>query len=214
MDQKPVLLVREGELAGQSFTISRDEFLIGRGETCDLTLPERQVSRHHAQILLRGRQFILRDLGSKNGTHLNGQAVTGSAELHDGDEVQIALAVKLIFIGSEATVPLTLEAHLPEGRLLLEEARRTVIIGGRELSPPLSLAQFRLLKTLYDARGGVCDRDAIVEAVWPGTEGYGVSEQAIDALVRRLRDRLAELDDYPYVVTVRGHGFRLDNDPA
>jgi DNA-binding response OmpR family regulator len=39
-----------------------------------------------------------------------------------------------------------------------------------------------------------------------------VSEQAIDALVRRLRDRLAELDpDHRYVVTVRGHGFRLEN---
>ncbi|MCB0207187.1 MAG: helix-turn-helix domain-containing protein, partial [Anaerolineae bacterium] len=59
----------------------------------------------------------------------------------------------------------------------------------------------------------VCNRDAIVETVWPGTGGAGVSEQAIDALVRRLRDRLAELDDYNYVVTVRGHGFRLDNAP-
>ena len=51
----------------------------------------------------------------------------------------------------------------------------------------------------------------IVDVVWPGTDGIGVTEQAIDALVRRLRDRLAELDEYEYVVTVRGHGFRLDN---
>ena len=42
--------------------------------------------------------------------------------------------------------------------------------------------------------------------------GMGVSEQAIDALVRRLRDRLAEVDEgHQYIVTVRGHGFRLDN---
>ncbi|MFZ4813533.1 MAG: winged helix-turn-helix domain-containing protein, partial [Phototrophicaceae bacterium] len=40
--------------------------------------------------------------------------------------------------------------------------------------------------------------------------GEGVSEQAIDALVRRLRDRLAEVDpDTQYIVTMRGHGFRL-----
>jgi DNA-binding response OmpR family regulator len=57
------------------------------------------------------------------------------------------------------------------------------------------------------------DREKIIEAVWPGTDGIGVSEQAIDALVRRLRDRLTELDEYEYVVTVRGHGFRLENDP-
>jgi DNA-binding response OmpR family regulator len=46
--------------------------------------------------------------------------------------------------------------------------------------------------------------------VWPEAVEEGVSEQAIDALVRRLRDRLAELGkDREYVVTVRGHGFRL-----
>ena len=64
---------------------------------------------------------------------------------------------------------------------------------------------------LYEAQGAVCGRDEIVEAVWPGTGGLGVSEQAIDALVRRLRDRLAEIGDHNYIVTVRGHGFRLDN---
>jgi DNA-binding response OmpR family regulator len=52
----------------------------------------------------------------------------------------------------------------------------------------------------------------VIEAVWPDTMGEGVSEQAIDALVRRLRDRLAELDaEHQYVLTVRGHGFRFQN---
>ena len=95
--------------------------------------------------------------------------------------------------------------------LEIDEAERSVTIKDRRLDPPLSLAQFRLLQLLYDADGAVSSRDAIVDVVWPGTEGLGVSEQAIDALVRRLRDRLAELDDYNFVVTVRGHGFRMDN---
>ena len=51
-----------------------------------------------------------------------------------------------------------------------------------------------------------------VETVWADAVGEEVSEQAIDALVRRLRDRLAEIDPgWQYIVTVRGHGFRLDN---
>ena len=50
-----------------------------------------------------------------------------------------------------------------------------------------------------------------IDAVWSHAEREGVSEQAIDALVRRLRERLAEIDpDGLYVITVRGHGFRLD----
>lgn len=211
MDDKPVLVMREGELSGQRWTIADPEFLIGRGNDCDIVLPERQVSRYHVKIKRQDGGFWLEDLDSKNGTHLNGTQVKGSVPIADGDEIQIALAVKLLFVGSDATLPLTFDIpRADEGGLILDEDLRTVIINGKELDPPLSLAQFRLLRMLSDANGAVCSRDDIVEVVWPGTGGVGVSEQAIDALVRRLRDRLAEIDDHNYIVTVRGHGFRLD----
>lgn len=213
MDDQPVLIAREGELIGQSWPINREEFIIGRGHDCDIILPERQVSRHHVKIIKENGRFVLHDLGSKNGTHLNGRAFTGTAVLKDGDEIQIALCVKIAFIGTDATLPLTFEPPSLEGNLVINASQRSVSIHGEELLPPLSLAQFRLIELLHDAHGAVCSRDAIIEAVWPGTEGIGVSEQAIDALIRRLRDRLAEVDDYNYIVTVRGHGFRLDNDP-
>ncbi|MCX7854212.1 MAG: helix-turn-helix domain-containing protein, partial [Caldilineales bacterium] len=80
------------------------------------------------------------------------------------------------------------------------------------LDPPLSVAQYRLLALLMQANGAVIDRDEIVRVVWPDAESAGVSEQAIDALVRRLRERLAELEPHhQYIVTVRGHGFRFEN---
>lgn len=211
MDDKPVLVMREGELSGQRWIIANPEFLIGRGNDCDIVLPERQVSRYHVKIRREDGGFWLDDLDSKNGTHLNGEQVKGSVPISDGDEIQIALAVKLLFVGSDATLPLTFDLpRADEGGLILDEDLRTVIINGKELDPPLSLAQFRLLRMLSEANGAVCSRDDIVEVVWPGTGGVGVSEQAIDALVRRLRDRLAEIDDQNYIVTVRGHGFRLD----
>jgi pSer/pThr/pTyr-binding forkhead associated (FHA) protein len=213
MDEKPVLIIREGQLVGERWTIENDEFIIGRGSDCHIVLPERQVSRHHMKILHQDGRYILHDLGSKNGTHLNGKQVQGTAPLQDGDEISIALAVKLVFVGTDATLPLTFEAPTLEGNLVLDEAQRAVFISGKELDPPLSLAQFRLLHLLNEANGAVCGRDEIIEIVWPGTEGIGVSEQAIDALIRRLRDRLTEVDDYNYIVTVRGHGFRLDNAP-
>ena len=50
------------------------------------------------------------------------------------------------------------------------------------------------------------------EFVWGEEQVYGVSEQALDALIRRLRDRLAAADPrHAYLVTVRGHGIRLEN---
>jgi len=213
MNEKPVLIAREGQLSGQRWTIDAEEFLIGRGSDCDIILPERQVSRHHVKILHDGGAYRLQDFGSKNGTHLNGTQVKGTVALHDGDEIQIALCVKLVFVGTDATLPLTFDPPTKHGNLTIDAAHRSVMVKGEQLTPPLSLAQFRLLQLLYEAKGAVCSRDEIVDVVWPETDGIGVSEQAIDALVRRLRDRLSELDDYNYVVTVRGHGFRLDDEP-
>jgi DNA-binding response OmpR family regulator len=87
-----------------------------------------------------------------------------------------------------------------------------VWVAGAELAPPLSPAQYRLLELLYGEPGRVYSRDEVVEAVWPEDDRAGISEQAIDALARRLRERLAEANpSMQYVVTVRGHGFRLEN---
>ena len=93
------------------------------------------------------------------------------------------------------------------------EAKR-VWVAGQELDSALSLAQYRLLELLYENRSRVVGREEVVSAVWAEDEAEGVSEQAIDALARRLRERIAEADpDHQYVVTVRGHGFRLEYAP-
>jgi hypothetical protein len=211
---KPVLIIQEGERTGQRWTIREDEIVIGRGGECDLVLPERQVSREHVRVFRSGANYYLEDLDSKNGTWVNGKQVKSTTiPLRDGDEIHLALVVKITFVGSEATAPLQI-GELPStlGRLQINHDSRRVFINRIEVDPPLSLPQYRLLELLYDGAGAVRTRDEVIAAVWPDAVGEGVSEQAIDALVRRLRDRLAEIDpEYQYIVTVRGHGFRLDN---
>lgn len=212
--KSPMLVAKEGVMAGQKWAIEKDVVVIGRDESCDVMLPERPISRHHAEIRWQDCQYILHDLGSKNGTCLNGQEIDGPHPLQDGDEIQIALQVKLLFVGVDATVPLTLDDVHPakSSGLRLDKVGHRVWVCGQELAPPLSLAQYRVLELLYDGQGRVCSRDEIIGAVWANEEAAGVTEQAIDALIRRLRDRLAELDsEHQYVVTVRGHGFRLEN---
>src|SRR5689334_760286 len=57
---------------------------IGRGEDCDIVLPHPTVSHHHAEVILRGNRHMVVDLGSLNGTYVNGAAVRGHA-LHAGE---------------------------------------------------------------------------------------------------------------------------------
>lgn len=210
--QQAFLFFEEGALSGQRLAIDKRSVILGRGGhdvECDIVLPERQVSRQHAEIYLEGGRYFLRDLESKNGTYLNGQAVSDRVELDDGDVIQIALCERARFVGADATLPLD-EVESLYGLRLDPESRR-IWLGSAELDPPLSPAQYRLLELLSEQVGRVYTRDEIVDSVWLEAEHDGVTEQAIDALVRRLRDRLAELDPKgEYIVTVRGHGFRLD----
>ncbi len=211
-DEFPVVIGQSGPLQGMRWPIRKEVLLIGRGDDCDIMVAERQVSRHHARVRKLADGFVVEDLGSKNGTHVNGQPVRGTARLEDGDVIQVALAAKLIFVGSEATMPLTMQDGEGFGRLRMDAQAHRIWVGEREIDPPLSPPQYRLLELLYHERDRVVSRDEIVAQVWPGTDVSGVSEQAIDALVRRLRERLAGLDpDHNYIVTVRGHGFRFEN---
>jgi len=208
---RPMLIAYEGDMEGERWILEQDRTTIGRSSDCDVVLPMRQISRQHAEIERDAGSYVLRDLGSKNGTYVNGQRVLDEPyRLKDGDEIQIALCVKLGFVGADATVPLEMSG--PHRGLRIDRPAKRVYIGGQELLPPLSPAQYRLLETLLDNEGQVVSREAIVESVWSEEEAYGVTEQALDALVHRLRERIAAMDpDHEYIVTVRGHGFRLEN---
>lgn len=213
--ERPILMFPD-RTADKQITLLKDDVILGRGEECDIVLNERQVSRQHVRIYREEEFFYLQDLDSRNGTWVNGQQLKGTRRLADGDEVHLALAVRIQFIGSGTTAPLPFELppNVGAGRLRLEPEARRVFVNNVELNPPLSPPQYRLLEMLYTNQGRICTRDSVIGSVWPDAVGEGVSEQAIDALVRRLRDRLAEVDpDFQYILTVRGHGFRLNNPP-
>ncbi|MGH2582035.1 MAG: FHA domain-containing protein [Anaerolineales bacterium] len=211
----PVLIAQSGPLNGSRWVI-REPLLIGRGEDCEIVIPDRKISRQHARVFPGPNGISLEDLESKNGTHHNGAPLKGSVSLTDGDVIQIALAQKFTFLSSDATIPLDFdalpEAALEKRRLMMDKRSRRVWVNEKEVVPPLSLAQFTLLELLYLRDGLVVPREEAVKKIWGEEEAYGISDQALDALVRRLRDRLGELDnEHEYVITLRGHGLRLDN---
>jgi pSer/pThr/pTyr-binding forkhead associated (FHA) protein len=211
----PVLIAQSGPLNGQRWML-RAELVIGRDPGCAVVVADRQVSRYHARFTPREDGVLLEDRGSKNGTYVNGRLLQEPCLLQDGDLVQVALVQAIVFLSSDSTMPLPPSPRAAAGsgacRLALDVRARRVWVCGEELLPPLSLPQFRLLEVLYEQQGKVVERQKLVETVWNEEEAEGVSEEALDALVRRLRDRLALVDPtHAYIITVRGHGLRLEN---
>ncbi len=205
-----MLLVHEGNSPQTQWPLIGSTMIIGRDHHSDIQIDDRQVSRRHAEIAHTPQGYTLRDLGSKNGTFLNGEALTQEPQpIRNGDELGIALCAKLTFVEDDATAPVIAKFEQPSIRM--DPAAKRVWVKEIEIDPSLSVAQYTMLELLYKNSGNVVSRDEIVTVVWSAEEAEGVSEQAIDALARRLRERLAEIDsDHRYVETVRGHGFRLN----
>ena len=176
----PVLIGQTGMLNGLRWLINGD-LTIGREPDCNVVIADRQVSRYHARLTTTPKGLLLEDLGSKNGTYLNGKLVSDPAYLQDGDIIAVALVQNFVFLSSDATMPM--DAGLPvvsnrSGLLRLDARSRRVWVGQQEVLPPLSAPQFRLLQILYDQQGKVVARQDLITAVWGDEDAVGISEQA------------------------------------
>jgi predicted component of type VI protein secretion system len=83
-----VLVMFRGNGQRRSFSLTRDVTVIGRREDCDFRIPLGEVSRKHCRLLREGNEVRVEDLGSSNGTYVNGQRVQETT-LNPGDTLQI-----------------------------------------------------------------------------------------------------------------------------
>ena len=89
------LVVKEGPDAGTSVDVTGERFVVGRGQGCDLTLADPDVSRRHLEIRNAGSGFEVADLGSSNGTEVDGQPLSdmplrGGARIRLGSTLLLA----------------------------------------------------------------------------------------------------------------------------
>lgn len=90
------LLVVRGDNVGSRFGLHRQTTTLGRDPASDVFLADVTVSRHHCQIVRRDDEFVVRDVGSLNGTYVNGERVDSTALAH-GDELQVG-KFRLVFV--------------------------------------------------------------------------------------------------------------------
>ena len=93
-EQQPVRLrMQLGATIGQVYTMVGNRLTLGRSQENDIVLDDPQVSRHHAQVIRRGNQIIVEDLGSTNGTLVNGRRITGSHVLQPTETIAVGASV-------------------------------------------------------------------------------------------------------------------------
>jgi predicted component of type VI protein secretion system len=109
---KVQLVVVRGKPEGKVIPLVGPSFKIGRGETCHLRPNSEQVSREHAEFTIDADAVMVRDLGSRNGTLVNGKALTAEYRLKDRDLVQVGPLTFAVSI-SEAPAPKPAAAPTP-----------------------------------------------------------------------------------------------------
>jgi hypothetical protein len=197
----PRLVVETGPNKGNEYIVRKPVTLIGRNESCDLIVSDPLVSRRHCQILWDGVYCTIEDLGSTNGTFVNGQQLTAAYALHPGDRLQVADVV-FNFADPQAT----LVGH-KWPKLKIERATQQVSVNGELVE--LSTKEYALLLYLDEHSDRICSKEELTKAVWPEYEG-DVFDYQIESLIRRLRQKLEPgTEELHLVVTIRGRGYRL-----
>ncbi|MGQ9599045.1 MAG: FHA domain-containing protein [Anaerolineae bacterium] len=128
------LVIRSGAQAGKEFPLDRPVVCIGRGSGSDILLQDSQASRQHAEISRQGDQFFIRDLGSMNGTFVNGERITGPRLLKPGDEIRIGETILASIPWAVAGAPARAdwESELWTGQTAVEQTsgRRRLLLWG------------------------------------------------------------------------------------
>ena len=135
-----------GDGSRERFPLAKERVTIGRSRDSDIFLPDQWLSRHHAEILKKDATFFLHDLGSKNGTLLNGEPVHGDRRLRHGDVITLGEHV-LTFSTEEAEE----DSQPPEGTRIFSAKELSDIKTRPSIDPEELLRQNRVLEVLSQA---------------------------------------------------------------
>lgn len=166
------LKVVGGKHAGQIIPLNRRKFLIGREQDCQLRPNSEMVSRHHCVFSVDDYSVRLRDLGSTNGTLVNGDRIRKETVLADGDRILIGNLDFQLVLRAGVTVPDSDSAILPTGVLAALETQVTApsVPAAPEISSPTAVASDTTVTLPVTAPG-------VVAAGVPQVAGYGGTEQ-------------------------------------
>lgn len=180
------------EYHGARYVIRQGETLVGRGDECTLQVDDVAVSRQHLMVRRSGDLVSLTDLGSSNGSFVNGEPLLGTRTLRPGDVVTVGNSE--LSLGSRDSV----ESAIPPGIEILEQPRMP---SQAEISTEPQFSTIAVLESLIKSKSSAEDRFQLawmirssVEHLLSSTKNRGIVIGPEHAL--RLRTIAAEVETW------------------
>jgi len=129
-----LLVIKEGPSAGQTYPLEEDEFIIGRAQSSRLQIDSPGISRQHARLTFEKDQYLIEDLGSSNGTFVNGERISEPRPLKNGDTISLGQTVQLEYQAIMPTVTATMIEM--DGTVIDDAPQQTVVPEPPEAAPP------------------------------------------------------------------------------
>lgn len=104
-------VMRSGPTPGGTFALEGDQLLIGRDASNAIAINDNEVSRKHARLTFQGGKYVIEDLGSTNGTFVNGQRLVSSTVLKPGDVVSLGEQIVLMYEALSTDAGATMISH-------------------------------------------------------------------------------------------------------
>lgn len=101
-------VMRSGPTPGAVFPLEGDQLIIGRDAVNAIAINDAEVSRKHSRLTFQGGKYVIEDLGSTNGTFVNGQRLVSSTVLKPGDVVSLGEQIVLMYEGLSADAGATM----------------------------------------------------------------------------------------------------------
>jgi phosphoserine phosphatase RsbU/P len=194
----PSLVFLAGPIAGRRYKLADGEYVIGRRSDCQIFVPDMRVSRQHARLFRDNEVWSLEDLGSNNGTFVNGVKVQQATAIRHDDEIVIANnRIRVEARDTEAK-------FVPEGaNVTIVDAGASSIIKSREDSQSgrMSMVSSGMISVADQRAIRLIERklDALTQ-ILHATAASDTAEALLEKLVDALLDLFQQADDVGVLV--------------
>jgi pSer/pThr/pTyr-binding forkhead associated (FHA) protein len=128
-----VLIGMSGDVKGKTFTLDSSDFTVGRSSDNTVSINNATVSSHHCRISLENEHYVLRDLGSTNGTRVNTKDVTEHT-LHAKDLVQVG-SVEFLYNSEDDADPVPEDMPMTQTEVIVGSGRSAAPESFESISP-------------------------------------------------------------------------------